>query len=96
MSNFVKDPDEVLDFGIRWGDYLAGNELDPADTVVTSTILPVTGIAVDSSSYDAASQTAAVWLSGGTTGVNYSITNRVVTQGGRTYDRTLVVLVRSK
>ncbi|WP_425347612.1 hypothetical protein [Sinorhizobium mexicanum] len=37
-----------------------------------------------------------VWLSSGTDGTNYSLVNRVVTAGGRTYDQTVRLKVRAK
>ena len=35
--------------------------------------------------------TATIWLSGGTAGVNYTVTNRIVTVGGRTEDRSFTL-----
>lgn len=75
-----KDPDEVLDYQNDWTARLAG------DTIVTSTWIVPGGITKDSDSHTTTATT--VWLSGGTLDASYSLTNRVVTAGGRTMDHT--------
>ena len=37
-----------------------------------------------------------IWLQGGATGQKYDITNRIVTAGGRTDDRTFTVQIRER
>lgn len=91
MSNsrsFPKDPDAILDYSIDWETWLDG------DTISTSTWIVPTGITKDSDTY---STTATViWLSGGTAGSSYSLTNRITTAGGRTEDRTIEILVKER
>lgn len=85
QNAFTKDPDAVLDYLVDWTDWLAG------DTIVTSTWIVPTGITKDT---DTKTATAArIWLSGGTAETVYLVTNRVVTAGGRTNDRTLDIYV---
>lgn len=85
---FLKDPDAVLDYQIDWSDWLG------ADTIATSTWTVGTGITKDS---DTNTTTAAtVWLSGGTAGMSYSATNRIVTALGRTDERTIQITVKNK
>lgn len=99
-----KDPDEVLDYDIDWTQRLyseselaqfdAGADVDPVDTIASSTFtLPVGIVATTSSFSDTATK---VWLSGGTEGETYLIQNRLVTAGGRTMDQTVKLKVKSK
>jgi hypothetical protein len=85
---FLKDPNAVLDYVNDWSDWLG------TDTIVTSTWTAPTGITVDSNAKTDTSTT--VWLSGGTTGITYSVVNRIVTAAGRTEDRTLMFWVMER
>ncbi len=82
---FLKDPNEVLDYVRTWTEFLAG------DTITTSTWTAETGITVSSSSNT--TTTATVWLSGGTAGNRYLVTNRIVTTAGRTAEFSLPITV---
>jgi hypothetical protein len=83
-----KDPDETLDYSVDWTSWLDG------DSIATSTwIIPV-GITKNSDTSTGTGTT--IWLSGGTTGQTYRITNRVLTVGGRTSDQSLVVRMVDK
>jgi len=84
-----KDPDAVLDFFVNWEDWLAAGE-----TISTSTWTVSTGISKGSTS--ATSTVATVWLSGGTAGVTYTATNRIVTSAGRTDERSLMIEVKQR
>lgn len=88
---YTKDPSAVLDYGFDWRAWLesAGN-----DTIDTSTWTVDTGLTVNASTVSGG--VSVVWLSGGTVGVNYTVTNRIVTAGGRTDERSLTVLVRQR
>lgn len=88
----VKDPDEVKDYGINWLPTLVGND----DTIASSTwtIVSGSGLTIDSNSY--ADTATTIWLSDGVVGTSYTLLNRVVTAGGRTYDQTVKLRVRSK
>lgn len=80
MKSFQKDPDDTLDYTVDWTDWLQG------DTIDTSSFLADTGITINSNTNDTTSAT--VWLSGGSAGETYRITNRITTAGGRTRDRS--------
>lgn len=88
LTFFTKDPDAVLDYSIDWTTWLAG------DTISTSTWTVPAGITKDSDSSTTTSTT--VWLSGGSLGQNYKLTNRIVTAGGRTEDRSVEIQVRDR
>lgn len=85
MGQFIKDPDARLDFVIDWSEWVV-----EGDSITSSVWLPG-GLDASDESLDGARAT--VWLSGGTPGVTYKVTNRVTTSAGRIDDRTLDVLV---
>lgn len=83
-----KDPDEVLDYQIDWTTRLDG------DTIATSTWIVADGITKDSDSNTTTATT--IWLSGGTIGDRYELTNRITTAGGRTMDQTVRIKIKAK
>lgn len=89
MITYIKDPDAVLDYLIDWSEWLAD-----AETIDTSTMLVETGITKDSATNT--TTTATVWLSGGTLGETYEVTNRIVTSQGRTEDRTIIIYIAER
>lgn len=86
---FVKDPDAVLDYEVDWSAWLAEGE-----TITTSTWIVPDGLTktVDANT----DTTATVWLSGGGAFTAYPVTNRVVTNQGRTDDRTITIDVQER
>ena len=87
-QSFIKDPDAVLDYQIDWSDLLGD------DTITSSEWVASDGITIDSNSF--ADTAATVWLSGGTVGQDYAVTNHITTDGGREDDRTITIMVRQK
>lgn len=94
-----KDPDEVLDYAIDWSERIA---TDDEITSSTWTILPVTAspLTKASDTFDETSTT--IWLSGGLLAVapaaatKYTLTNRVVTDDGRTMDQSVTLRIRAR
>ena len=84
-SSFLKDPDAVLDYMFDWSSWLQSGE-----TISTSTMTASTGITVDSDV--ATTTTTTVWLSGGTAGVNYTVTNHITTSNSRAEDQTITIV----
>lgn len=86
---FIKDPDAVLDYGFDWSNWLG------SDTILTSTwfITPTTLIEDASGS---TTTTTTIWLSSGAVDVVYIVTNRIVTAGGRTEDRSFQLIVNER
>lgn len=84
-SVFVKDPDAVLDYQCDWASWLDD------DIIVDSVWVVQDGMTKDSDAYT--STNATIWLSGGTAGVRYSVTNRITTSGGRVDDRSITINV---
>jgi hypothetical protein len=87
-KRFDKDPQAVLDYGTDWARWL--ND----DTITASTWTVPDGITKDSDSHTATA--TVVWLSGGTAGKTYRVTNHIVTAAGRQDDRTLLIAVRER
>ena len=85
MATYVqKTAAEVEDFTINWASRGLG-----ADSIQASSwaVAPA-DLAINSVPATNTSTTATVWLSGGTSGVNYAITNTINTKGGRTFQQT--------
>jgi hypothetical protein len=83
------DPNAVLDYTIDWSDWLPSG-----DTILSSSWSVPAGLTEDSSSNT--STTATVWISGGTAGTNYRITNHITTTEGRQDDRTIPLFVLNR
>lgn len=88
----IKDPQSVLDYAVDWSTWLASG-----DTITSSSWSvsgPDSALVIDTDTNDTTSAT--VWLSAGTLSKTYSVVNRVVTDQGRTDDRTIRITVMSK
>lgn len=85
----AKDPDETLDYLWDWSAWLG------ADTISTSefTVSP-SGLVIESDNNS--DKTSVVWLSGGTAGLIYDVTNRITTVAGRTADRTALIVCQQR
>lgn len=85
-----KDSDEVLDYILDWSARLS------SDTISTSSwaIASGSGLTIDSDSET--TTTTTVWLSGGTVGTTYTLTNTIVTAGGRTMEQSVKIRIAEK
>lgn len=84
-----KDPNDEIDYHVNWSRYL--NRIN--DTISSSSwpVVPA-GITLQTHSHGDTLTTA--WLSGGTAGASYVLTNRIVTAGGRTLDKSITIRVK--
>lgn len=89
VKTYTKDPDAVLDYIFDWTDWLSPNE-----EITTSTMLVSAGLVIDTSSHG--NYTATAWVSGGTAGRPYLLTNRITTNQGRTDDRSVTIRVTDR
>jgi len=89
VSDHKKDPDAVLDWVWDWNDWC-----DEGETIVSSTFEATVGLTIDSE--QSTTKTATVWLSGGTAGQVYQVTNRITTSAGRTDDRSITIRVTER
>lgn len=88
-DDYTKDPDAVLDWVFDWTPWLGASE-----TISTSTFILTPGITKNSDTKTASTTT--IWLSGGSAGKPYRITNRIVTNQGRTDDRSITIRVTDR
>jgi hypothetical protein len=84
----MKDPNAVLDYSVDWTRWLNG------DTIATSAWTVPAGLTKVSDT--STTKAATVWLSGGTIGQSYTVTNRITTAGGRTEDRSFDVKIADR
>lgn len=82
---YTKDPASVADYAIDWSSYLG------SDTIQTATWAATDGITLNSTSKTTTSATA--WVSGGTSGATYYLTNTITTAAGRTEDQIIALVV---
>lgn len=85
---FTKDPNAVLDYSIDWTRWLAGDQVATSEWIIPSGLTRM----ADSKT----STSATVWLSGGSVGQSYTVTNRITTAAGRTEDRTFTIRVEER
>lgn len=83
---YRKDPSDVLDYGFDYSSWM-----DTGDSISTSTWTVPDGITKTSQSNDDDHTT--IWVSGGTAGTKYRITNKIVTDEGRTLERSFDIVV---
>lgn len=83
-----KDPDEELDYKVDWSVAIG------TDNIVNSIWLVPAGLVKESDSFT--NKATTIWLSGGVLGIIYYVTNRIVTNGGRTFDQTVKLKCRAK
>lgn len=87
---FTKDPDAVLDYSVDWSLWLAGDEISTSEWILAQ------GALLEKVTDTKTTTKATVWLRGGEAGTTYLVTNRIVTVGGRTDDRTISVKVEER
>jgi hypothetical protein len=87
--NAVKDPNAVLDYKFDWSAWLAVSE-----TITSSTWTVPAGITKQSDTHDTSSTT--IWLTSGTAGITYMLVNEIVTNQGRTENRSLSLFLEDR
>lgn len=88
----VKDLDAILDYTLDWSQFY----LESTETISTSswTVSPTGSLVIDSDSND--TTTTTVFVSAGTRGKIYRLTNKITTSKSRTEERTLTVRVEER
>lgn len=86
-----KDPEEVLDYQCDWTARLDGDTITVSDwTLFGDDAL----LNIDSDSFGSAITT--IWLSGGTLGEEYLLTNHITTVGARQMEQTMKIKIKAK
>lgn len=87
FKDHKKDPDATLDWIFDWNDWLT-----EAETISSSSFILDPGISIDPVKGNSnTTKTTVVWLTGGTEGQVYRVTNRITTSEGRTDDRSFTL-----
>lgn len=87
--DWIKDPDANLDWVFDWAAWLRSGE-----TISTSSFAVSPGIVLGTTSNTVSTATA--WLSGGTPGEPYTLTNHVETNQGRIDERSITIRVQNR
>lgn len=93
---FRKDSGSVEDYTVVWDVISQKHEgiNDGADAITSSSWTVPAGITKDSDSYSSTYTT--IWLSGGTSGNSYEVTNTVTTQKGRTFKQSIRIRCKDR
>lgn len=86
-----KDPQEVLDYTIKWEPRLDGDTIDMVSFTVSEG-----DVIIDSYGTANANKDAVVWLSGGTNGIVCTVLCRINTVGGRTMDQSVRIKIKDR
>lgn len=89
MDTYIKDPQAVLDYKIDWSEWLDTDAISDSSWSTADT-----GITIDSDEFNTTE--TVVWLSSGTVGTTYTLTNHITTTGGRQDDRSIKIKVKNK
>lgn len=87
-TQFIKDPNARLDYGFDWSEWLNG------DTITNSTWIVTAGLTSDTPTNT--TTVTKIWLSAGTLGELYTVTNRITTAAGRIDDRSFTVFINNR
>ena len=95
VQTFRKGSGEVLDYGLNY-DPASEPYLESGETIISSSWDVPSGITNVADSFD--DTTTTIWLSGGTVGETYVLTNTVVTASGyaRTVERSIAIKVEDR
>ena len=89
MDSYDKDPQAVLDYKLEWSEWLGLDTISDSAWTASST-----GITIDSDEFD--DDETVVWLSGGTLGETYILTNHITTAAGREDERSIKIKIKDK
>lgn len=91
---FVKDPDAILDYAFDWNNEDKGQWLQTGETISSHTVTVETGLTKDSDSETGGIVT--VWLSGGALGESYLVGCKIITNLGRTDERSAKIIINER
>jgi hypothetical protein len=88
-----KDPEEVLDYTIDWTDRLSDDTITVSEWAMSED--NEDELLIEDSNL-ISGETTVIWLSAGTLGVTYSLTNHITTAAGREMDQTVRLKIKAK
>ncbi len=89
FKDHKQDPDANLDWIFDWNPWLAEFE-----TIANSEFILDPGITMTAETHT--TKTTTVWISGGTEGLTYKVTNRITTNEGRIDDRSFTLRITNR
>jgi hypothetical protein len=90
-NTFIKDPDAELNYVFDWSSWLPSGV-----TISSQTTTVQTGLTLESESITDSSTSVTVKISGGTSGSDYSVANKVTLSDGQVDERTIYIRVRQR
>ena len=97
---FEKDPQAALDYTFDWKAATNGTSgadgdwLEASETITTRTIaISPTGLTKVSDALSDSNTSVTVWLSGGSPGIDYTVSCKIITSLARTDERSITVKV---
>lgn len=84
----AKDPNANLDYMFDWTEWLG------SDSIVSATVTASPGISIGTTVVTTTG--ILVWVSGGTTGISYSVTCEITTLATRIDERSMTIPVQSR
>ena len=90
LGTKTKDPADRLDYTIDYSTQLRRE----TDTIAGSTWTVPAGLTFNPAEASFSTTAATAWISGGTAGTDYIVTNRITTTEGRVYERSFTLRVK--
>lgn len=91
----VKDPQSTLDYTVDWSDWVSAGDEVISSSWAFSTITGDSNPLVNEDVL-LASDIATVWISGGTAGKIYTVTNTITTDNGLIDERYFRLVIKNK
>ena len=96
-SYIEKDPDALLDYTLDWNDWFGCSDgLNTSSWEIEIIENDNTPITSSTHTADTTSNTTTVWLSGGTVGNHYRITNTITTTNNLTEERYFRIFIMDR
>lgn len=89
--SYQHDPNATLDYAVDWAPWLQAGE-----TISNSTWTVPTGLTQATPAPSHSNGKAVIWITGGTVGESYRLTNHITTSAGRQDERSLMLEVTQR
>lgn len=91
-----KDPQSTLDYSIDWTDWMpTGQQIDSSSWTISTVSGDSAPLASSSTTFNASDDLTTVFLTAGTAGNKYTVTNTITTDSGLTDERYFRVFVKN-
>ncbi|MFC3051650.1 phage fiber-tail adaptor protein [Kordiimonas pumila] len=93
MTVYAKDPASVVDYSFDWSGWLSGGE---SISTVSWSLDPAGGSAPTLGSEVGTGSTRGIYVSGGAAGHRYRLSGKIVTDAGRTAERSVTLHIMER